>query len=224
MIFIERTLHGKPYFPFCRRPEKMVFLKKLCWNIIFLALLGKMIFLFPENMILYLRRKMKDDLSQKNTWRYDIFFEPSEKMVFPRRTPPTHDLSCIIWRDGIFFPENIFFPFLRKYMEIWHFLCSRTGVTSVRPRPCVKKKSKMVLSRKNTPKGDWRSRLTSYEKLHQFSVLSWWPLRAFSCIALQRRKIGNLIYRIEVWPFLNLFCWRYSIANNIQYIVTFSQQ
>ena len=139
MIFIERTLHGKPYFPFCRRPEKMVFLKKLCWNIIFLALLGKMIFLFPENMILYLRRKMKDDLSQKNTWRYDIFFEPSEKMVFPRRAPPTHDLSCIIWRDGIFFPENIVFPFLRKYMEIWHFLCSRTGVTSVRPRPCVKK-------------------------------------------------------------------------------------
>ena len=139
MILIERTLHGKPYFPFSRRPEKMVFPKKLCWNMIFLALLGKMIFLFPKNMMLYLRQKMKDDLSQKNTWKYDIFFEPSEKMVFPRRAPPTHDLSCIIWRDGIFFPENIFFPFLRKYMEIWHFLCSRTGITSVPPRPCVKK-------------------------------------------------------------------------------------
>ena len=53
----------KTMFPFSRCPEKMVFPKKLCWNMIFLALFGKMIFLFPENMILYLRRKMKDDLS-----------------------------------------------------------------------------------------------------------------------------------------------------------------
>ena len=54
---------------------------------------------------------MKDDLSQKNTWKYDIFFKLSEKMVFPKRAAPAHDLSCIIWKDGIFFPENmIFFP------------------------------------------------------------------------------------------------------------------
>ena len=32
---------------------------------IFLVLSGKMIFLFPENMILRTRRKMKDDISQK---------------------------------------------------------------------------------------------------------------------------------------------------------------
>ena len=49
----------KTIFSFSRRPEKMVFPKKM----IFLVLLGKMIFLFPENMILHLRRKMKDDLS-----------------------------------------------------------------------------------------------------------------------------------------------------------------
>ena len=55
----------KTIFPFSRCPEKVVFPKKLCWNMIFLAFLGKMIFLFPENMILYLRRKMKDDFSQK---------------------------------------------------------------------------------------------------------------------------------------------------------------
>ena len=50
---------------FSRRPEKMVFPKKSCWNMIFLVLSGKMIFLFPENMILPPRRKMKDDISQK---------------------------------------------------------------------------------------------------------------------------------------------------------------
>ena len=40
--------------------------KKLCWNMISLVLSEKIIFLFPENMISYPRRKMKDDLSQKN--------------------------------------------------------------------------------------------------------------------------------------------------------------
>ena len=48
---------------FSGRPEKMVFPKKLRWNMIFLVLSRKMIFPFPENMILHLRRKMKDDLS-----------------------------------------------------------------------------------------------------------------------------------------------------------------
>ena len=39
---------------------------------IYLALSGKMIFLFPKNIILFFRRKMKNDLSQENTWKYDI--------------------------------------------------------------------------------------------------------------------------------------------------------
>ena len=50
------------------------------WNMIFLILSRKMIFLFPENMILLLGWEMKDDLFQKNTWKY-IFFTHSEKMV-----------------------------------------------------------------------------------------------------------------------------------------------
>ena len=92
----------KTIFSFSRRPEKMVFPKKLRWNMIFLVLLGKMIFLFPENMILHLRRKMKDDLSQKNTRKYDIFLKCSEKMDFSKRTGPGHDLSCTIQKGGIF--------------------------------------------------------------------------------------------------------------------------
>ena len=75
---------------------------------IFFVLLGKMTFLFPENMILYLRRKMKDDLSEKNTQKY-IFFRLSEKMVFPKRITPAHDLFCIIWKDGIFSPKTCYF-------------------------------------------------------------------------------------------------------------------
>ena len=69
----------------------------------FLAVLSaKLIFIFPENIILFFRRKMKDDLSQKNTWKYDIFFKCPEKMVFPKNIALEYDLSCIIWKYGIF--------------------------------------------------------------------------------------------------------------------------
>ena len=99
------TTARKTIFSFSRRPEKMVFPKKSRWNMILLVLSGKMIFLFLENMILHLRRKMKDHLSQKNEQKYDVFFKLSEKMVFSKRAGLGHNLSCIIWEDGIFFPK-----------------------------------------------------------------------------------------------------------------------
>ena len=45
--------------------------------------------------------------------------------------------------------------------------CYKCGAT-----PLWQKKAKMVLSRKNTPKSDWRSRLTFQKELQQSSVLS----------------------------------------------------
>ena len=60
-----KSMHEKPYFLFPNVFKKMAFPKKMHWNMIFLVSSGKMIFLFPENMILFFRRKMKDDLSQK---------------------------------------------------------------------------------------------------------------------------------------------------------------
>ena len=79
---------------------------------IFLVLSGKTIFLFTENMILHVRQKINDDLSQKKKkQKYDIFFKHAEKMVFSKRTALRHDSSYIILKDGIFFPENmIIFP------------------------------------------------------------------------------------------------------------------
>ena len=62
-LITELLLHGKPFFFFSGHPEKTVFPKILRWNMIFLALSGKMIFLFSENLILHVRRKIKDDLS-----------------------------------------------------------------------------------------------------------------------------------------------------------------
>ena len=62
---------------------------------------------------LNLRRKMQDDLFQKNTRKYDIFFRSFEKKVFSKRAAPGYDLSCIIWKDGIFFSKTRYF-FLGK--------------------------------------------------------------------------------------------------------------
>ena len=44
----------------------------------------KKIFLFPENMILFFRRKIKDDLSQKNTWNYDIVWYALKRRSFQK--------------------------------------------------------------------------------------------------------------------------------------------
>ena len=58
-------------------------LKKLQWNMIFLVLSGKIKFIFLKSIILLFRLKMKDHITQNNTWKYDIF--------------------CISGKDGIFF-------------------------------------------------------------------------------------------------------------------------
>ena len=60
-----------------------------------------MIFPFPENMILHLGRKMKDDRSQKNAREYDIFsFQkgPCRDMIF-----------LVLSEKMLFFPENMIF-------------------------------------------------------------------------------------------------------------------
>ena len=101
----------KTIFSFSKSFEKMVFPKKSHWNMIFLVLSGKMIFLFPENMILFFRHKRKDDLSQKNTWKYDIFFRCSGKIVFPGNSR----------LNTIFFviSGKMVFIFSRKYIFLW---------------------------------------------------------------------------------------------------------
>ena len=152
---------------------------------------------------------------KKNTRKYNIFSRPTKKKVFSKGAAPGHDLSCIIWQDGISFPENMKCFLGQKASDdfsqeihgnmiysVYTCGCYKPGLTP----PCQKKKSRMVLSRKNTPKGNWCSRLTSWKELQQFSVPSQRPLRAFSYIALQRKKPGNLIYRIEVWLHLQ-FIW-----------------
>ena len=60
--------------------------------------------------------------------------------------------------------------FLRKYMKIWHFLCTRTGVTNVVARPFVKKYKKWSYPAKIHLKVidvlDWHPRKSSSNSVH----------------------------------------------------------
>ena len=124
-----------------------------------------------------------------------VFFSPKTRYFFPWTGSQGWPFSRNTWKHDIF------------CVHVW-------VLQTWCPAPC-QKKSRMALSSKNTPKGDWRSRLTSWKELQQFSVPSQRPLRAFSCIALQRKKPGNLIYRIKVWLLLQvtrleIFCNEWS--------------
>ena len=70
---------------------------KLDWNMIFPLLPGK--------------RKMKHDLSQKNTLKYGIFCKCSEKILFPKKL-------LVLSRNMVFlFPKNMILFFIQKMKD-----------------------------------------------------------------------------------------------------------
>ena len=146
----------------------MVFPKNSRWNMIVLALLGKIMFLFLENMILTIGGK----------WKIIFFSKIQGNMIFYSGLPKRRSFQKGSRRGMIFLVlsgKKNFFPgktifFLGQeasddlsqeihgnmMFSLYTCGCCKPGVTP----PC-QKKSRMALSRKNTPKGDWRSRLTS---------------------------------------------------------------
>ena len=119
----------------------------------------------------------------------------------------------------VLFPENMIFflwaekwetIFLRKYMEIWHFLCTRTSVTNVAPRPSAKKEikdglisQKYILHLKVIEVLDWHPRKSSSNSLSFHGEL----YRRFHALFSSEKNPGNLIYRIEVWLLLKFIRW-----------------
>ena len=97
----------KTIFYFSKCFEKMVFPKKSDWNMIFLVLSGKIIFLFPKNMILFFTHKRKYDLSQKKYLDIWYFLQMFWKYGLSKKFLPEHDLFCNIWKDGIYFFQKI---------------------------------------------------------------------------------------------------------------------
>ena len=117
---------------------------------IFLVVLwGKMIFLFPQNMILFLRRKIKDDLffKKKKKWKYDILFKCPEKWSFHTQKNRAGIWSFLYYLERLFFfgKYDIFsldgkwkMIFPKRNMEIWYFLYICTNVTNMILRLCKK--------------------------------------------------------------------------------------
>ena len=140
---------------------------------IFLVLSGKIMFLFPKNMILHPRRKIKDDLSQKNTRKYDISFKLSEKMVFWKGATPGDDLSCIIWKNGIFFPKTRYFFLGQEVRDDLSQERHGNMIFSVYTYGCYKRSVTPLCQKKN-------QRWSYPAKIHLkvIDVLDWHPIKS----------------------------------------------
>ena len=75
-------------------PTRWSFPKKLHWNMIFFVSWGTMAFLFPENIIFFLRTENERWYFSKNTWKYDVF--------------------CMLVKVVFLFPANMKLPFCQK--------------------------------------------------------------------------------------------------------------
>ena len=123
---------------------------------IFLVLSKKIMFLFPENMILDLRRKMKDDLSQKKLTKIWYFLQTFWKDSLFKKG---HAGAWSFWyylERWYFFPKTRYF-FLGQearddrsqemhgnmIFSVYLYGCYKRGFTYL-----CQKKSMMVLSRK----------------------------------------------------------------------------
>ena len=101
----------KTKFYFFKRPEKMVFPKKSWWNLIFLVLSGKMIFLFSENIILPLDGKWKMIFLKKIHGNMIFSSNVLKRWSFQKGLLRWGMIFIVLSGNMVFFPQNmIFFP------------------------------------------------------------------------------------------------------------------
>ena len=102
------------YDTFFKCVEKMVFPKKLYWNMVFLISWGSMASLFPENMIFFTDGKWKI-IFLKKTWKYDVsYMLVMVVFLFPTNMKLPF---CQKSKDDLFpKKKNMIFIFLLKRM------------------------------------------------------------------------------------------------------------
>ena len=100
-IYLVKFTARKTIFSFSRRPEKMVFPKKSCWNMIFLTLLGKIMFLFLIYLTPYTENERWWSFSKKymEIWHFLQTF----------------------WNDGLFKKGRAGTWSFLYYLERWYF-------------------------------------------------------------------------------------------------------
>ena len=120
-------------FSFSKYSEKMVFPKNRTGIWSFLYHPEKMMFLFPGDMILFFRRKMKDDFSQKIHGNMTFFSNVLKRWSFQKNHTGIWSFLYHQERWNFFFSKIWYFfyggkwkmVFLKKCKEIWCFLYIR---------------------------------------------------------------------------------------------------
>ena len=180
-----------------------------------------MIFLFSENMILFFRRKMKDDLCQKKIHGNVIY-----SSNVPNRWSFQKNCTGIwffLYHEGrwhFFFPKIWFF--LRTENEKWYFsknnwkydvFCMLLKLVFLFPTNMkwpFCQNSKDDPFPKNTPKDDI-SCITEKNDIHHrkndIGILcpfmeTFLSVFKYCFPTIIKKKTGNLIYRVEIWLYL----------------------
>ena len=111
------SLHKKPYFLFLNVLKRWSFQKNRTGIWSFLYHQEKWYFFSPKISYYCLGGKWKMIfLKKKNTWKYDVFFKCSEKIVFPKKFH-WNMIFLISWGKMTFlFPKNMIF-FSRRKMK-----------------------------------------------------------------------------------------------------------
>ena len=162
-------LHGKPYFLFPDIQKRWSF-KKNCTGIwSFLYYWERWNFFFPKIWSYSLDKKWKMIFLQKKYMEIWYFLQMFWKDGLFKIIAQEYNTSCVIWKDGIFPRKHDIFSldgkwkmiFLKKYMifSVYTYRCYKQD-----NMPLCQKNSNMIFSRKNTLKGNWRSRLTLWKE------------------------------------------------------------
>ena len=131
----------KTIFSFSKFFERWSFQKNRTGIWSFLHYQERWYFFFPKIWSYSLDTKGKMIFFKKNTWKYDIFFKCSEKMVFPKNSRLNMIFFVISGKMVFLFSRkyDIFslggkwkkMIFIKKRVEIWYFVYICVGVRGV---------------------------------------------------------------------------------------------
>ena len=114
MIFLKKYMEMRYFLQMFWKDDLS---KKLHYNMIFLVALSRKIFLYPENTILFFRRKMKGDLSLKKWMELWYFLQMPRKHGLSKKRRAGIWSFLYIWKDRIFFWKIWYFFFRQKMKD-----------------------------------------------------------------------------------------------------------
>ena len=167
-----------------------------------------------------------------NTWKYDIFFKCSERMVFPKKSHCNMIFLLSSGKMAFLFPKNvIFFP--RTETKRWSFskntwkyddfcILGKDGISfSYKCEITLLSKRQRWSFPKNTPKDDTCG-ITKKDNIHSrkcdISILDWHSRKSsndsmyfyedlskcFHILSSSEKSPENFLYRIEIWLYLKV--------------------